>query len=100
MLMLELVEGVGDNILHVMPRTLDSPQYIEQRVVAEFEAAHEGGWLPGHNVPAEGPGVKYCCASMWLPPAMLGCCRRGRLRWQLAGSISESEVQHAECKVL
>ena len=52
MLMLKLVKGVCDNVLHIMPSTLDSPQHIQQGVVAELEAAHQGGWLASHNIPA------------------------------------------------
>ncbi len=51
-LKLKLLEGVGDDILHVVRGALDAAQQVEQRVVGQLEARQQRARLALHDGPA------------------------------------------------
>lgn len=54
-LKLELLEGVPDDVLHVLPATLYPSHEIQEGVVAELEAAEQRVGLAHDHFPAVRP---------------------------------------------
>ena len=51
LLVLKLLEGPGDDILHALPAALQAPQDVQEGVVAQPELGQQRKRLPSHNLP-------------------------------------------------
>lgn len=56
---LVLLEGVLDDVLHVLARVFHPSHEVQQRVVAQLEGAQQRGRLAGHDLPARQPNTGF-----------------------------------------